>query len=214
VMEAVIFDLDGLLLDTERPFLSLLRERAKIAGWDIPWELLVKTIGIDEKNSAKFWADNLGAAFPYKKLREEVYLFQYERVKMAGIAQKEGAENLIRHLRAKNYPVALATGTNRERTLWKLEAGRLAGLFDVIVTGSDVENGKPAPDCFLMAAEKLGVNSGCCTGFEDSPAGLLALRQAGIRSVFIKDLVEPESELLSSVWKVLKNLNEALPLFP
>ena len=82
-----------------------------------------------------------------------------------------------------------------------------------MVSRDDVKNGKPAPDIFLMAAEKMGLVASDCVGFEDSPSGLQGLHAAGIRSVFIKDVVQPPEEILALAWSRCKDLNEAIELF-
>jgi beta-phosphoglucomutase-like phosphatase (HAD superfamily) len=107
----------------------------------------------------------------------------------------------------------VATSTARERALWKLDRAGIAGRFDAVVCGDEVSRGKPAPDIFLLAAERLGVRPSECAGFEDSPAGLRSLHAAGIRSIFIKDLVEPEATVLSTVWRRYESLAEAAGLW-
>ncbi|MDR0877174.1 MAG: HAD family hydrolase, partial [Treponema sp.] len=85
--------------------------------------------------------------------------------------------------------------------------------FSVITCGDEVAHGKPAPDIFLLAAGRLGQEPAACIGFEDSTAGLRALAAAGVRSVFIKDLLEPPHEVLATVWRRCNDLEEAAELF-
>ena len=109
--------------------------------------------------------------------------------------------------------MAVATSTHRASALKKLALAGIEQRFTVIVGGDEVSWGKPAPDIYLLAAEKLKKQPSLCVGFEDSPAGLKALQAAGIRSVFIKDLIEPPRELLSAVWHECRDLAEAIVLF-
>ena len=89
----------------------------------------------------------------------------------------------------------------------------MTGRFSAFALGDEVVNGKPAPDIFLLAAKRLGKQPDSCVGFEDSPAGLWGLHCAGIRSVLVKDLLEPEPEILATVWRRCVDLAEAAKLF-
>ncbi|MDR2509530.1 MAG: HAD family phosphatase [Spirochaetaceae bacterium] len=210
---AALFDLDGLMLDTERPFLTALQRKAREAGWDIPFELLKNTIGINCRASEHYLKEKLGEAFPFKTLRGDVIKEEAARAEHYGIPRRPGLIQLLDALADKKIPAAVATSTDRERALWKLKYGGILERFNIIVCGDEIENGKPAPDIFLKAAEKLGEPAENCAGFEDSPAGLMALAAGGIRSIFIKDLVEPDEAVLATVWKRLPSLYEAIELF-
>jgi HAD superfamily hydrolase (TIGR01509 family) len=120
---------------------------------------------------------------------------------------------LLDHLAALGIPLAVGTSSRRNSALWKLQKAGIADRFTYIVGGDDVKNGKPAPDIFLKAAELLEVPCSSCVGFEDSAAGLMALAAAGIRSVFVKDIIEPPREVLATVWRRFENLAEAVTLF-
>jgi beta-phosphoglucomutase-like phosphatase (HAD superfamily) len=97
--------------------------------------------------------------------------------------------------------------------LWKLEKANIIDRFSVIVTVDDVKRGKPAPDLFLAAAEKLSKSPENCIGFEDSIAGLQSLAAAGVKSVFVKDIIQPPADVLKTVWRRYDNLAEATELF-
>jgi beta-phosphoglucomutase-like phosphatase (HAD superfamily) len=106
----------------------------------------------------------------------------------------------------------LATSTDRETVGWKLVHAGLTDVFPLIVCGNEVENGKPAPDIFLKAARLMGQNPEDCIGIEDSPAGLQGLCKAGMRPVFIKDLVTPADDVMTGVWRECRDLSEVRPL--
>jgi HAD superfamily hydrolase (TIGR01509 family) len=129
-----------------------------------------------------------------------------------GVALRPGLLALREHLDSLGIPFVVATSSARTVALRKLEMARIGGRFPLLVCGDEVRRGKPAPDIFLRAAELLGKEPAECLGFEDSPAGLRALEAAGIRSVFIKDMVEPPPEALASVWLRLNSLDEAIPV--
>jgi HAD superfamily hydrolase (TIGR01509 family) len=206
--------MDGLMLDSERPAIDILIRTAANAGWEISWDLGYKLIGINEESSRRILLDTLGPAFPYERVRDGYVRLLIEDAEQNGIPHRPGLLALLDHLRALGVPLAVATSTARKIALWKLETAGIADRFSVIVCGDEVSRGKPAPDIFLKAAALLGVEPACCAGFEDSPAGLCALAAAGIRSVFVKDLVEPAPEVLAAVWRRFESLDQAAGLFP
>jgi HAD superfamily hydrolase (TIGR01509 family) len=211
--KAVIFDMDGLMLDSERPAIETLIRAAAKVGWELSWELGYKLIGINEESSRKILTETLGPDFPYEQIKENYGRLLVEDVEKNGIPQRPGLLVLLDHLKALRLPMAVATSTARKIALWKLEKAGIAGRFSLMVCGDEVENGKPAPDIFLKAAELLHVPPAECVGFEDSPAGLRSLAAAEIRSVFVKDLVEPPPEVLATVWRRFDRLDEAVGLF-
>lgn len=201
------------MLDTEGPYCRLLLEEARRQGWDADEETVFRTIGLDEKSSRALFREAFGPDFPYTEIRAKCVNITREQAERDGIPHRPGLLQLLDRLEARKVPKAVATSTARERALWKLERAGIAGRFDAVVCGDEVSRGKPAPDIFLLAAERLGVPPAECAGFEDSPAGLLSLHAAGIRSIFIKDLVEPEAAVLSTVWRRYESLAEASGLW-
>jgi HAD superfamily hydrolase (TIGR01509 family) len=211
--KAVIFDMDGLLLDTERLVKDLWLKAARHRGWEIEAETVLRTTGIDERSTRNIMMEEYGPDFPYREIREELHRMIIETTEQEGIRWRPGLPVILDKLEGLRIPYGLATSTARKTALWKLEKAALpANRFTTIVCGDEVERGKPAPDIFLRAAELLGAAPGDCLGFEDSPAGLRALAAAGIPSVFIKDMLEPPAEVLAAVWRRCKDLAEAASL--
>ncbi len=120
---------------------------------------------------------------------------------------------LLDRLRAANIPLGVATSTRSIRAVDLLEKAGIFDRFKAITCGEEITNGKPAPDIFLLAAKKLGQLPCNCVGFEDSTAGLRGLHAAGIRSVFIKDVLSPPEDVLAAVWRRCNDLSEAAALF-
>ncbi|MDR3304006.1 MAG: HAD family phosphatase [Treponema sp.] len=210
---AVVFDMDGLMLDTERPSVPLWIEVAKTRGWDISEELVFRTIGIDEASCKAVYAGACGPDFPHAEVRDEVHRMLVEQAEREGIPHRPGLISLLDTLAGLGIPLAVATSTARETALWKLRKAGIEERFAVVVCGDEVTRGKPAPDIFLRAVERLGYAPADCAGFEDSPAGLMSLHAAGIRSIFIKDILEPPPETLATVWRRCIDLAEAARLF-
>jgi HAD superfamily hydrolase (TIGR01509 family) len=210
---AVIFDMDGLMLDTEGPVVAAWERAAGEMGWRLTEEVLAGTVGVDEAATRRLMIDSYGQDFPYDTIRDELGRVYLEDAEKNGIALRPGLLALFEHLDSLGVPMAIATSSTRDIALWKLEKAGIRDLFPLLVCGDEIRRGKPAPDIFLKAAELLGKKPGECLGFEDSPAGLRALGAAGIKSVFIKDTVEPPPEVLAAVWLRLNSLDEAIPLF-
>jgi HAD superfamily hydrolase (TIGR01509 family) len=210
---AVVFDMDGLMLDTERPAVACWTQVAQTLGWDISTEVIFRTIGVNAATTREVFMNTYGMDFPYQDIREEVSRRMKELVEREGIPHRPGLIPLLDHLARLNIPCAVATSTSRDAALWKLGKAGIADRFAVKVCGDEIARGKPAPDIFLRALEHLGKAPADSIGFEDSPAGLQSLHAAGIRSVFIKDLIEPPPEVLATVWRRCTDLAEASRLF-
>jgi HAD superfamily hydrolase (TIGR01509 family) len=159
---------------------------------------------------AEYWAKK------YPDVPFEDYLprrqFYYFGILEQGIPVKEGAYELLTYLRAHGYKVGMATSTPWDTVKEHLERTDMTQYFDAIVTGDMIEHGKPAPDIYLLAAQRLGVDPAECVGVEDSPNGVRSIHAAGMRAVMIPDLVEPSPEVEALVWRKLDCLMDMIPL--
>jgi HAD superfamily hydrolase (TIGR01509 family) len=213
VPQAVLFDMDGLMLDTESPVIPFWYEVMEKNGYILDEETLLKTIGVPAITTEKMLIEKYGKDFPYEKITEELENMVEDDIEKNGIPHRPGLLTLLDHLDALNIPKAVATSTQRSKALWKLKHANIIERFSVIVCVDDVKRGKPAPDLFLAAAEKLGKKPETCVGFEDSTAGLQALFAAGVKSIFVKDILQPPEEVLKTVYRQYANLAEAVQLF-
>ena len=209
---AVIFDMDGLMLDTERPMIPTWTKAGELFGWVISQETVIRTIGMNGEGTRAVFMRELGPDFPYEKIRDEHHRLYSETFEKR-VDMKPGLITLLDHLDSLGIPMAVATSSRRRGASWKLGMVGILDRFTALACGDEVEKGKPAPDVFLLAAERLGKKPAECIGFEDSPAGLQALHAAGIHSVFVKDLVEPPPDILAAVWRRYNVLSEAVVLF-
>jgi beta-phosphoglucomutase-like phosphatase (HAD superfamily) len=211
-VKGVIFDLDGTVLDTERVFLAVWSEIARRRGYSATEEIAGRLVGIDEAAERAVLRSEFGADYPYEEIQNEAGALFREKAECDGIALKKGFGELLLHIKKLALPYSLATSTSRELVGWKLARAGLDNVFPLIVCGDEVENGKPAPDISLKAAHLMNRNPKDCIGIEDSPAGLRGLCGAGIRSVFIKDLVTPPEDVMAGVWRECRHLGEICPL--
>ncbi|HYC00804.1 MAG TPA: HAD-IA family hydrolase [Candidatus Limnocylindrales bacterium] len=184
----VIFDLDGVLLDTEHFYTEVTQEICGGYGKVFDWSIKRNMIGRPSLESAQYLVEALSLPITpqeYLKRRgarlEELF---------AGALEQPGAERFTRALCERRVPIAVATSS--ERRLFELKTGRHGewfGCFGAVVVGDDprVKAGKPAPDIFLVAASELGIEPSRCVVFEDAPAGLQAARAAGMMVVALPD---------------------------
>lgn len=189
-IDAVVFDMDGLLLDTERIALDTYLETAARLGIDASEELFATFVGKNWPTTRALMEKALGADAGRRMLGGWVPAFE-DRVRAGGIPTKPGADRLLSTLSARGTPMALATSTERRRATMNLEAVGLVDYFPVITTGDEVARGKPAPDIFLLTAERLGIAPGRCLALEDSEPGVESASAAGMRVVMIPDLRPP-----------------------
>ena len=210
---AVIFDMDGLMFDTENLTIPLWEIAGKPFGYNLTRDIILRMVGISGERAQALLLEEFGSDFPYEAIRDEYKILVSKEIEKNGVPKKPGLMYLLDRLRAANIPLGLATSTRSPRAIDLLERAGILDRFKALTCGEDVTNGKPAPDIFLLAAKKLGQPPCDCVGFEDSTAGLMSLHAAGIRSVFIKDVLSPPEEVLATVWHRCNDLSEAAALF-
>ena len=190
-INAVIFDMDGLLLDTEIFYTQVTQQIAARFGKTFDWSVKAQMIGLPAKESSRYLVEALDLPITPEQYLEEREQLLAELFPNA--EAKPGAVELVEHLHRHQIPKAVATSSSR--ALFELKTQRHAWFeqFDLVVTGDDpeVKQGKPAPDIFLTAARRLGVEPTCCLVFEDAPSGMRAARAAGMAVVVVP---EPEMD--------------------
>ena len=193
MIQAVIFDLDGLLVDTETICFQILKEI--LARFGHPFSLEEYTRDYSGK------PETVNAA----------HLAQAYQLPAQGVALKPGAKELLAYLRETGRGVAMASSSTRERALNLLDQHRVTEYFQQFVFAGEVERGKPNPDVFLKACEKLGRAPGDCLVLEDSEAGIQAAHAAGTPVICVPDLKTPERRFLDMTAAVLPSLDKVIP---
>ena len=209
-MKGAIFDMDGLLLDSERLYQSCWQQLARDRGLTLPSDFAVRITGSGPKQAHLV----LRSCYPDDDpdaLTRECMAMMVEREK-TDLQLKPGAADLLPALKKAGYRLAVASSSPRDMVLTNLGRTGIDSYFDVVVCGDEVSRGKPDPDIFLLAAERLGLLPGDCYVLEDSPNGLLAARAAGCRPVMIPDLVPPAPEFagFASVYPDLTAFGNAI----
>ncbi len=206
---AVIFDMDGLMFDTENLTIPFWEVAGKPFGYNITYDIVLRMVGISAEKARLVMQEEFGDDFPYDAIRDEFRKIVQKEVEKNGVPLKPGLLFLLDRLSAAKIPLGVATSSRNATAVNMLTKAGIIDRFAALTCGDEVTNGKPAPDIFLLAAKKLGQPPSACVGFEDSPPGLQGLHAAGIRSIFIKDLLEPSKEILATVWHRCKDLKEA-----
>ncbi len=185
--DAVVFDLDGTLIDTESLCNDAGAEACANLGFPVSLEFFESLAGIDDRTRARLIEAEVGATVELQAFLAEWDRLCTERF-AAGIPVKAGALELLKRLEAAGVPLALATSSRAGPAEEKLVAAGLRGHFRTVVTFDDVAAAKPAPDPYLLAAERLGVDPARCLAFEDSETGARSAQAAGLTVVQVPDL--------------------------
>ena len=184
----IIFDMDGLMFDTERLAIPAWRKAGEKYGYNIEPAHIIETIGIYFKDAQRVLEKYFGKDFPFVEVRElrEKYAFEY--MEESGIPVKEGLYGLIDYLDEKKILKAVATSSERKKVEKYLAMANIENRFDFIVCGDEVINGKPEPEIFIKVAQKTGFRNDDCIVLEDSENGIIAASRAGMKPVFIQDI--------------------------
>ena len=206
--KAVIFDMDGVIFDTERVYLEIWQSVFEKYGYKMTKELYITVMGTGRKNVIKTFLENFGDDLPIEKMYEEKDNQLFYIIENQEIPLKKGVKELFSMLKEKNYKIALATSAKRDRVEKQIKDKWLKESFDAIVCGDDVEKGKPSPDIFLKAAKEIDVEAKDCFVVEDSPAGIKAAFSGGMKGIHVEDLKVADEDILKYCQKSFKDLQE------
>ena len=209
---AVLFDMDGLVLDTEKLYTRFWQEAAKAFGYPMTKEQALGMRSLNRGAGLAKLQSYFGLSVNYDEIRNKRIELMDAFVEQEGVSLKPGIHELLAFLKEKGIKTSIATSSPMERTLLYLGSVGLHHSFDELVSGYMVEKGKPEPDIYLYAAEKLGVKPENCMVLEDSPAGILAAYRAGCLPVMIPDQDEPTEETSKMLYARAESLKEVITL--
>ncbi len=193
-LDAVIFDMDGLLLDSERLYRDAMRQVLAGQGRDLPEPLFLSLVGRPWPANRLTLAAHYGPGFDCEAHRSECFA-AYEALAVGGTPLRPGAGDLLAWLAAAGVPLAVATSTATARAEAKLAGAGLRGFFAHVVGADDVARHKPDPAPYLHAAALLGARPAHCLALEDSHAGVRSAAAAGMVTIMVPDLLPPTAEI-------------------
>lgn len=209
---AILFDMDGLVLDTEKLYTRFWQEAANMLGYPMTKEQALGMRSLNRGAGLAKMQSYFGPEVDYDAIRAKRIELMDTFVKKEGVTLKPGIRELLAYLKEQGIKTAIATSSPLERTVLYLTSVGLEKSFDELVSGYMVEKGKPEPDIYLYAAKKLDVKPEHCMVLEDSPAGILAAYRAGCLPVMIPDQDEPDEETKALLYAQVERLDRVICL--
>lgn len=213
--KAVVFDMDGVLIDSEKIYRLCWKKNGMSIG--IPEDemerICDRVAGGNKTSNARVFREVMGEDFDYLAFRERTMQMFAGYVGEHGLELKPGVRETLDALKAHGMRIALATSTVRELAEDRLDMVGLTGYFDEKVCGDEITEGKPAPDIYLKACEKLGVSPEDAVGVEDSINGVIASDTAGLYTVMVVDLIPPNEITEQHADRVYHSMKDMLEIF-
>lgn len=209
-MKAVVFDMDGVLFDTERlceEVWSQIATKHHISGMKA---VMQQCIGLNENDTRTLVKKHFGQDFPYDDLRNEVSECFWNKIEKDGLPIKMGVQEILSYLQQEGYGIGLASSSKRESVLHHLQQAGIINYFSAIITGDMVEHSKPEPDIYLKACEELKVEPARAYAIEDAPNGIRSAYAAGMKPIMVPDRIKPDAEMEQYSYCICENLIEVM----
>ena len=211
--KAVVFDMDGVLFDTERLCQDSWIEVANRRGLPDMEIIFPKCIGRNANDSRQIVLEAYGADFDYEVFRREASDWFWKYLEENGLPVKEGVQELLNWLKEQGWRIGLASSTRRSSVISHLEQAGIKDFFEEIITGDMVEHSKPLPDIYLLACRKLMVDPAETYAIEDSPNGIRSAYRAGMKPIMVPDLLSPDGEMEQLSTCIFSGLLDVLDYF-
>ena len=207
-MKAVIFDMDGVIFDSEKAVFGLWKELSDKYGFPDIEEVYMRTVGVNSKSTRKIFFDHYGPDFPFDEYLKEESQMYHSRYDDGRLPLKPDIGSVLEYIKNKGYKAAIASSTRAELVERQIENAGLRKYFDVIVGGDMVTRSKPHPDIFLEAAERLGAIPEETYVIEDSFNGIRAANAGGFIPVMVPDMLPPDAEMKTKARFIFDTLKE------
>lgn len=212
MIKALLFDMDGLLLDSERVVQESWNVAGEALGYGKVGEHIYNTLGMNAAGRKEYFNNVFGTGFPYEEFQKLSRKAFFNVADQEGIPLKPGAKELIFYAKQMGYKVGLVTSSRKEYAMDVLKKAGIFSCFDGCIFGDMVSKSKPDPEIYEKGCKMLGEEPEWCIAFEDAPAGVIAASAAGIDVIMVPDLVQPNDAIRMRTWKVLDSLDEAIGL--
>lgn len=208
--KAIVFDMDGVLFDTERlcrESWAVIAKEQNLSGID---DVLTACTGTNRQATTEIMKKAYGEDFDAIGFMDTCSKMNTKRMEEEGIPIKKGAHEILQFLKEENYKIGLASSTRKYRVLDNLEKSGLKEYFQVIIGGDMIEHSKPEPDIYLLACKELSAAPKEAYAIEDSPNGIRSAYSAGMRPIMVPDLLEPTEEILALTIACKKDLLQVI----
>ena len=212
MIEAVLFDMDGLMFDTERMYQKAWLQAGRQMGAPMEPEIVDRLRGRNREGCARVCREVFGEEFDFDAMRTACRALMARWIEDDGLPVKPGLYELLAELERRGIPAVLATSTTRDSAWGHLQRAKVDRYFLGAVCGDEVSHSKPDPEVFLKAAALAGKDPARCMVLEDSPAGVRAGAAAGCFTVMVPDLTAPDEELKKLADEILPGLRDVIPL--
>ena len=212
MIEAVLFDMDGLMFDTERMYQKAWLQAGRQMGAPMEPEIVDRLRGRNREGCARVCREVFGEEFDFDAMRTACRALMARWIEEDGMPVKPGLYELLAELERRGIPAVLATSTTRDSAWGHLQRAKVDRYFLGAVCGDEVSHSKPDPEVFLKAAALAGKDPARCMVLEDSPAGVRAGAAAGCFTVMVPDLTAPDEELKKLADEILPGLRDVIPL--
>lgn len=212
MIKLVIFDVDGTLVDSESIYVKAALKNLEVNHYNIPMSAIMGIIGQNKVAGQKLIESTQDDSFNYDKYLQDFRKIREELLKKEPYKLKKGALNILNYCKENNIKMAIATSTARDKQTKVLTELGIIDYFDYMVFGDEIKNSKPAPDIYLKVFEHYNYDKDEMIIYEDSKNGILSAHNAGIRVVYIKDIVDVEEEVTSLCYKQVKDLDEGIEI--
>lgn len=211
--EAVIFDMDGVIFDTERLCLDSWKKVAKENGLTGIQEAFYKCIGTTMIQTKSIMMNHYGDQLDYESFREQASVYFHQEEAENGLPIKKGVLEILKLLREKEIPIGLASSTSKEVVEKELKDAGLYPYFQMIIGGDLLKRSKPEPDIYLFACKEMNVEPENTIAIEDSYNGIRSAYGAGMHPIMVPDLISPDEEMITKSDLIVKDLLEIMSIF-
>lgn len=206
MIKTVIFDMDGVLIDTETICARAWRESAKLNGIHDIEATIVNCIGLNETDTKAYFMNKYGESMPYRQFKEDSTRIFYEIVGHEGVAVKTGVYELMGFLKEQGFRISLASSSREYSVRLHMGRTKLIDYFEILMTGDKVIHSKPDPEIYLKVCEEMGVAPERTIAIEDSFNGIRSAYQAGMNVIMVPDMVKPTEEIMAMLYGCFETL--------